>query len=167
MLVSIKRTSLQADQHERDTWIDTMMDLSSVGVVFLVVRTSGYFFLGVRVNNCTFSSFLLGMAPEVEPNFPSQHFPTESVLTVGMSDCLEGIDPQECGNANGKEHWFQRETWKTLSFRWKKSKRSEIFASDLQKLAWEFKTVNSIMWLNTKSNTQRYPHRIFSHSLMT
>ncbi len=23
---------------------------------------------------------------------------------VGMSDCLEGIDPQECGNANGTEH---------------------------------------------------------------
>ena len=23
---------------------------------------------------------------------------------VRMSDCLEGIEPQECGNANGKEH---------------------------------------------------------------
>ena len=24
--------------------------------------------------------------------------------SVRMSDCLEGIEPQECGNANGKEH---------------------------------------------------------------
>ena len=31
------------------------------------------------------------------------HMPN-SVRGVRMSDCLEGIEPQECGNANGKEH---------------------------------------------------------------
>jgi hypothetical protein len=27
-----------------------------------------------------------------------------SDVGVRMTDCLEGIEPQECGNANGKEH---------------------------------------------------------------
>jgi hypothetical protein len=73
--------------------------------VFLVVRTSGYFFYGLTVHYCTFSRFWQGMAertarqyiivlfrvfgkewpngrPEVEPNFPPQRFLTELDLTA-------------------------------------------------------------------------------------
>jgi hypothetical protein len=61
-----------------------MMDLSSV--VFLVVCMSGYFFDGLTVYIIVlfrvFGEEWSNGRPEVEPNFPSQRFLTESVVTA-------------------------------------------------------------------------------------
>ena len=56
-----------------------------IGVVFLVVRTSGYFFMVLQyiiVLFCVFGEEWPNGRPEVEPNFPPQRFPTELDLTA-------------------------------------------------------------------------------------